>query len=505
MRRRQLHLQGSALTMAMLVIAALTLCVAAFFQTLVPRYRSIYQGASWQEALHGAEAGADLAIQSLNSWATSIDDPDTYPWSAMNWTTPDEPYALNGERSLAAAFLPRPGGNSNVRVTKLTVDVYTRDSAGSSPSYCPWFRIRSTARANLPGQYTTTDSRDSVLRRMKLGAKNGAAVDPHVTRTVEVIVRPRFRFSRAITVKNHMTLANDEAWVVDSFDSSDTAKSDPGTMAGGIYPAGNDGEIQPNGDIASAKENPASDPYGPLIVGNGAIVRGSVQTSRGDDPSTVAHENVSGSQNMDQSRITDDFDEQILPLTEPTWTSTTYQGNNPPSFVTGSRSNPTRYAITGDLGTFSVTAPESGTGYIEILVTGDLSTGTGTSAGIIVPQNVFATVWVRGDVNFGNGSINTDNGSSKVASHLTIYGTNTSGLSTFQISGEGTQALTFYGPNYDATLDGTVVTTGSIVVRNFSVIGPGGGGFHYDEALGHGGAVAGWEVASNFEDSRTDL
>jgi len=39
------------------------------------------------------------------------------------------------------------------------------------------------------------------------------------------------------------------------------------------------------------------------------------------------------------------------------------------------------------------------------------------------------------------------------------------------------------------------------VVKSFSMKG----GFHYDEALGRGGIIAGWQVASYFEDTRGDL
>lgn len=499
------HSQGSVLAMTMLLTGTLSICVAAYFQSLVPKYRSVCQGASWQEALHGAEAGADYTIQQMNSWASAETDPDSYPWTTNNWAYTDSSYTKNGQRTLASSALPNLGGNSSVRVTKIAVDVYTRDTSSSAnSSYCPWFRIRSTARADLPGKYTSADSRDGVLRRMKLNARNGAADDPHVTRTVEVVVRPRYRFSRAIVAMNNLTLGSSAPWMVDSFDSRDTAKSNPGTSAGGLYPAGSSGEIQTNGDIASAKQNPANAPYGPLISGNNAVVKGNVSTNGGDNPGTSTHENVSGSTNMDQSRISPDFsDDYPLPI-EPLWTSWTYQGNNPSSFVTGTQANPTRYAITGNQGKLVITAPPVGTtGYVEIIVTGNLSTGSGSNAGITVPPNVYATIWVRGDVDFGSGNINSDSGSSKVATHLTVYGTGSTG--TVKTGGSAVQILSFYGPAYNATLNGNVETTGAFVVRDFTISGGGNGGFHYDEALGAGGPVNGWDVASNFEDNRADL
>jgi hypothetical protein len=268
-----------------------------------------------------------------------------------------------------------------------------------------------------------------------------------------------------------------------------------------VYPAGDSAKIQSNGDIASAKQNPTSSPYGPLISGNGAIVKGSVQTNGGDDPSTTVLENVSGSGGMDQSRITSDFNQDIPLPVAPTWTSWTYQGANPPSYLTGTQASPNRYAITGNLGSFAVTAPPVGTtGYIEIIVTGNLN-----ATSITIPPNVYATIWVNGNVNIGNGSINANSSSSQVATHLTVYGTGTVGTPTFTASGNATEILAFYGPNYGANLNGNVTTIGSFVVHDFTITGGGNGGFHYDEALGSIGPVAAWEVASNFEDNRADV
>ena len=500
--------KGSTLLACLIVIAMLGFSIAAYYGSLIPKYRSTHQGAAWQEALHGAEAGADYTLSLLNTWCTSTTNPDAYPWTTNSWSYTNSLYTTNGERTLDGSRLPSLGGTSNVRGLKIAVDVYTREAIGSSPTYNPWFRIRSTARADLPGSWVSSDYRDIQLRRMKLGAKTGTgARDPYVTRTVEVIARPRYLFHRAIVTVNDMSLGNSANWRVDSFDSTDTNKSNIGTSAGGIYPGSGSAKVQSNGSIASAKQNPAASPYGPLITGNGAIIRGSVQTAGGDDPSTPAvFENVSGSSGMDTTRITSDFNEDIPVPTAPMWTSWTYQGTGPASYVTGTKFSPTRYAITGNLGSFAVIAPAAGTtGYIEIIVTANLSTGNGGGSGITIPPNVYASLWVQGNIDFGNGSINSNGSSSQVASHLIVYGISTAPSPTFSASGNATEILSLNAPNYTANLNGTVDTTGSFIVKNFGVNGGGNGGFHYDEAVGNSGPIAGWDVASNFEDTRTDL
>jgi len=112
---------------------------------------------------------------------------------------------------------------------------------------------------------------------------------------------------------------------------------------------------------------------------------------------------------------------------------------------------------------------------------------------------------VNGNIGFGSGSINSNGSSSQVASHLTVYGVGTTGSPTFSASGNATETLSLNAPNYTATLTGNVQTTGAFIVKNFSVNGGGNGGFHYDESLGRGGFISGWDVASNFEDTRGDL
>lgn len=503
MKRRLDFHTGSTLLVVMLLLAILAMVIGAYYQTLPSKYRDTYQATSWQEALHGAEAGVDVVLRQLNSWAETTPDPDAYPWGDARWTL-DDAFPLNGTRTLGREALPVLGGSNRVRVSAVAVDVYTRQQAGTNAALHPWFRIRSTARANLPGRYAGTDSRDTRLRRMKLGARKDGAADPHVTRTVEVIAAPRYRFSRALTTTSDMTLGLSANWKVDSFDSGDPQKSEPGTSAGGIYPASRRSEIQANGNVASAKMHSDPNTFGPLINGNGAIVKGSVQTVGGDDPATPGHENVSGSQNMDAARIRDDFIEEILPVSAPVWTTTLAPPPGNTGFATGPHSTPARYVVTGNLGTFEVAAPPAGTtGYVEIIVTGHLKPGSGSRANITIPPNVYAKLYVHGDVELSNAKANATAGSSLVASHLVIYGVGSSG--SYTATGNHVGILCFHGPNYDAALHGTVETHGSIVARSFRVLGGGNGGLHYDEALGRGGDITGWQAVGYFEDTRSDL
>ena len=129
MKMQALHRRNaSTLIISLVVIACIGVSIAASFQSLLPKYRGTHQGIVWQEVLHGADAGADLAIDTLNTWTKSNQNPDTFPWTSNSWTITDSTnYSTNGERTLASASLPVIGGPNNVRLTKLAVDIYTRE------------------------------------------------------------------------------------------------------------------------------------------------------------------------------------------------------------------------------------------------------------------------------------------------------------------------------------------------------------------------------------------
>jgi hypothetical protein len=486
------------LMVTMVTIAISSALIGLFLRTLLPKYRSAHQGASWREALQGAEAGVNHGINELNELAGKQGNTSSYPWAEKGWSLADAAFSLNGERLLNEALLPLLGGSSGVSVSKLTMDVYTRQATAP---YHPWFRIRSTGRAELPDRYTSDDRRDARLRRMKLAALTSGRSAPYVERTVEVIVKPRLRFSRALTTVGELSLGT-SSWRIDSFDSADAGKSDPGTAAGGVFPA-DLSRRGANAHIASALSRPADSPFGELIRGNSARVEGNVQTAGGDDPRTEARENVSGSSGMDLSRIADDFDEDITPAPRPVWTLPLPAPLGNTNFLPGAETLPLRYVVSGNLGAFRVLSATPGTtGTIEIMVNGNLDLTATNNPEIVIPPNVKTTLYVKGDIHLGNGKVNFGNSSSKVAGNLTVFGISGSAQPRFTTGSGARLALAFYGPSYAMTMDSSAVTVGAIVAKSFAVNGAGGGGFHYDETLGRTSDITGWSVVSYFEDTR---
>ncbi len=383
----------------------------------------------------------------------------------------------------------------------------------------PWFRIRSMGTAALPGPPRPGNEKmDTSLRRLSLRCPMRtplAAYDvlnpttvpfPNASRIVEALARPVTSFSKAIITQQDLVLGNSSGWQVNSYDSGDPDKS--GT--GGVYPGDSSPKIQSNGDIASNKTPATPTTYGPLISANGAQVLGNVSTNGGDNPTTTARENVSGSTGIDQSRIDDKFYD---PLTAPPVPAvTTYRIK--PNYAAGaafaaSGSTTTEYyyrvyANEAALGSFTV----SGTGRISIFIDGNWDLGSGNGSFVRIPSGVQATIYVKGNIDFGNGMVNTDASSSKKPANLIIYGVPDPDASgnlparTLSSAGNPEIAAAFYGPSYAVNLKGTAEWYGSVAAYSFSINGGGNGGFHYDESLGAVGFIKKFEIASSFEDSR---
>ena len=323
---------------------------------------------------------------------------------------------------------------------------------------------------------------------------------------VEVLARPVTAFTKALVTQQDMTLANSNGWQINSYDSTDPSKS--GTN--GVYPGDGSPKIQSNGDIASNKAAVSTTTYGPLIAANGAQVLGSVSTNGGDDPTTTAWENVGSSGGIDQSRIDADYYD---PLKAPPVPSPAFYLIKPaysagaPFVASGSASTTANYRVaTADpaLGSFTV----AGTGRIAIFIDGDWDLGNGNGSFVTIPPGVQATIYVKGNIDFGNGMVNTNAASTKKPANLLIYGVPDPDASgnlparTLSSNGNPEIAAAFYGPSYRVNLRGTAEWYGSLGCYSYDINGGGNGGLHYDEALGAVGFIRKFQIASSFEDSR---
>lgn len=528
--------QGSITIIALLTLFILTMVAVGVLRTVVPRFHVAHQTSGWQEARLAADAGIDIALERLNA---NVPNPSATSanWSGWKLNTStaatgpmlarDNAGAISGLTATGSSLIASPTihlDNVDVSPTagaiaatdiQLTA-LYSGSSTGAG-ALNPWFRIRSMGTASVGGPpRAALDKMDTSLRRLSLRTMRGtlAANDvlttstvpfPNASRIAEVIARPVTPFTRAIVTEDELILGNSNNWEVNSYDSGDLTKSN-----NGLYPGDSSPKIQSNGDIASNKRNPDATPYGPLIQANGAQVLGSVSTNGGDNPDTTSLENISGAGGIDATRVDDDFDEDLPPPPVPTPSTYAIKPayySGAPFPASGSNSTDIYYRVnTTDpaLGSFSV----SGTGRITIFIDGNWSVGNGANAHVTIPPGVTATIYVKGNVDFGNAKVNMNAASSKTPGNLMIYGIpdpNPDGTlpsRTLSSNGNPEIAAAFYGPSYRATFKGTAEWYGAIACYSYRINGGGNGGFHYDEALGGAGFIKKFLIYSHYEDSR---
>ncbi len=508
---------AGTLVLCLIAIAALTFMAALTLERIGPKFRMTYQTAAWQEARLAAEAGIDVAMAELSRNATGTTPGN---WQGWKQTTGGllGPALGNTLATIQALLAPaaqmsQPIFLDNFNVTAsggstAEVDVQLWAVYPTANTNGRWFRIRSMATCGLaPPAYAAPDSADAALRRYSLrnvrpqlrrddvgNPMNIAA--PSASRTIEVLVEPILPFELAIFTDQSLGLSPGGTWCVDSYDSRDPLKSNAGAYPGHTSP-----KVQENGGLASNLGRPANSLYGALIAAHGTRVRGAIATNGGDDPATAARENVSDPANLDTARVRDDFFREMKPMARPA--SGIYL---PPPllggpFLTGPESAPARYLVGGNLGGFTVAAPPVGTtGAVIIAINGDLDV---LADEIVIPPNVTAQIFVRGNVDFHSRAINSGIGSSSLPARLQIYGEDAQGSPrTLRASGTAVVCAVFHGPGCDVKLNGGVEWSGAVVAHSFDVLDAGTGGFHYDESLATLGAPTGFRIARYVEDVR---
>ena len=528
--------RGSAIIVALLSLAIISVLAAGVLRTVVPRYQVSFQTAGWQESRLAAEAGVDLALERLNANVANLTT------SSADWTgwKQDATTAASGalfsqSKGTAVSGVVATGNaltaTPSIYLDNVDVSPAVGTAAAVDVQVCglypnpdsslanPWFRIRAMGTAALPGPArSASDRMDTSLRRLSLKAPMRPALAandiltpttvpfPNASRIVEVLARPVTAFTKALVTQQDMTLGNSNGWQVNSYDSTDPNKS--GTN--GVYPGDNSPKIQSHGDIASNKAAISPTTYGPQIAANGAQVLGSVSTNGGDNPTTTTFENVSGSGGIDQSRIDANYYDPLKAAPVPSQSGYLIKPNysaGAPFAASGSTSTTAYYRVYANeaaLGSFTV----SGTGKIAIIIDGDWNLGSGSRSFVTIPPGVQATIYVKGNIDFGNGLVNTNDASTKKPANLLIYGIPdpdaNGNLPARTLTGSGNPeiAAAFYGPSYSVTLSGTAEWYGALACYSYAINGGGNGGLHYDEALAGTGFIRKFEIASYLEDSR---
>jgi hypothetical protein len=473
--RRVTGQAGSATVSVLGILAVVLVLVGTALNIARHNFRTGHQSSRWSQAMHAAEAGAEIGLMTAqkNSWTTD-------EWSGA----PGSPGAAAVTKTVTlSAGVPSAG----LITTTVAVDKVSMGGA-------QWLRIRSRGFATLAGGAAPgIDARDAMLRKLSLrrDRKSGAVVTtPQATREVEILAAPKAArpFKYSFISKELFDIHTNTT--SDSYDSSDPNKSNftPFTTYG-IYDAA---KRQTNGDVGTI------DALHTWNL-NDARIWGDVLTPTGD----VDHSaNVSGS-------VTDDLTFTFPDEVSPGWTVvTTNHGivtNVSKSLTGGTQASPTRHKFTSinlssDTKNIRIRNPVGQTeSWIELWVTGDVFIDGKNQTGIKIDPGVHATIHFGSKVEIkGGGGGYALSNDSKLPANLIVraYGGSSGAIKDMIIAYTdfwGVVSAPWYKVKFD--MSGKHVH-GSFLSWQFDCSD--GTNLHYDEALGNLelGQGSGYEVRS---------
>lgn len=473
---------GSALLVALGILAVTSMAVGAALLEARNRFRTSHHSGRWTQAAHAAEAGIEMALMSAqkDSWVT-----DAWP------SAPGAPGAAAVVKTftLSTGVPAMAPVSASVAVDKITV-------AGAQ-----WLRLRSTGNADVSGGAVAgQDAQDVLLRKLSLrrdrttGASVGAT--PRATRTVEILAEPMALRPFKFTFVSKELFDLQSGTHVDSYDSSDPNKSNFGPFTTyGTYTAS---KRQENGDVGTTDTSHTWNL-------NGAHVRGDVLSPTGD----VDHANhVSGT-------VHDDFTFTFPDEISPGWTTVTQNhgvvSNVSKTLVGGTQASPTRHKftsieLTSNNKNIRIQNPAGQTeSWVEVWVTGDVVIDSKSQTGIKIDPGVRATIHFGSKVEIkGGGSSYGLSNDSKLPANLIVraYGGSSGATKDFILTGTdfwGVVSAPWYKVKFDAS--GKDIH-GAFLSWQFDCSN--GAKLHYDEALGNLGlgSGSGWKVKSLVETVR---
>jgi Tfp pilus assembly protein PilX len=464
---------GSAVLAALAILVVTLIAVSAVLFEASHRFRTSHQSSRWSQAGQAAEAGAEIALMSAQRGSWIADG-----WSADPGASPAPVPPVPATKTIALnAGVPATGPvNTSVSVDEINM-------GGNQ-----WLRIRSTGTAAVSGgAQEGIDPRDVTLRKLSLrrDRNSGAALTaPQATRTVEVLAIPRSDFLSALLLDKKFNMSGG-GWV-DSFDSSDSAKS---TL--GLYDVA---KRQSNGDVGVNDTQGASDLKSTYVYGDVAY--------SGPDY-FVTHPEIQNTTNV-QGDVTTPFSKPVAPVPAPggSWNPTPTIINNTTTLFGGSSpSTPARYKVSsltvsgGKVLTLAPYAPDVES-YIDIYVTGNFTT---SGSGYVLQQpGVHVTYYIQGDLTVSGSSFN--NRTNIAANNMINVVSPPKGTTQkVTVSGGGTFIGTINAPGADFTISGSANFSGALIGKTMVISG--GASVHYDEALaklpgnGYGYNVASWVEA----------
>ncbi|MEO7723997.1 MAG: hypothetical protein ABIU29_04810 [Chthoniobacterales bacterium] len=479
---------GSALIAVILTIAVLSLLAGAFISNVNNRRMTLSQGSAWQEALVAAEAGAHQGIAQV-----------------------EQGLFQNGETGLPATTTGNVSlthsGEGSTSVTATYALTKSPKQVGSQLQ--PFYKVLSTGMVNLPGgRSLSMDSQDAVLRKLNLQTAGTA------TRTVEAWIQPIYSSTGSFGLRTESSISlNNHNIFLDSFDSTSLARSYGGALPGQPYPSGNQNtgmgyyNVAPYNFLAANVSTNSNS-----LSGGNAYIYGDAYTNGGTLATVVGTGNIQG-------QLYDDYYQEMPPVYAPQWNvssggqvrkSTTFTGGtsaSPAQYIVSAISVSGQTQVTFDFGKTGVN-PDPSKNYVEIYVTGNVSTkggGNTVDGSIVIVNGVNVKMYVGGNVDVsGNGLVNNNS----AAGSFSILGINPTAPSTqqFKLGGSATFYGTVYAPGADLFLGGGGnggQFVGSLAGKTASLVG--NVQIRYDESLGNQQQkiLTSFKIAAWFEDARS--
>ena len=404
---------GSALMAAAVAACILGIMVTGFLAWVTNEYRLAQRSNGWTESLFLAEAGLELGCAQLN-----------YPY-------------LQG----SSAFSTSDGWSADgVGAYQKSVTGFKDSSGKTVGNFSVIVSGLNGANPIIQGVGTATQSQG-----------------PATSRAVQIWLKKRGSFPYALAAKEQITM-NGGAYV-DSFDSSDPAKS-----TGSTYdPA----KQQANAIVASMSTSSAlqlTTVYGTAstTASGGLSLSGSIGPTL--DPLLRAT-TVVGAET--QGWVTHDLNLTIPDVTLPSGLNNAYHLGTITSAQTIS---------SGDWQADSVDCKDSIliTGHVRLYVRGDFTT---TGQGYLqISPGASLEVYIGGNVKLAGGGVINGSG---LAANNQWYGLTSS--TDWKVAGGGQWLGTVYAPEASVKFAGNSDSFGAFIANDFTISG--GAGFHYDEAL----------------------
>lgn len=539
---------GTALVLALVLVAILSLVAGNVLLSTIPRLQTMSQSSGWHEALNAAETGIDLGLGDLCRNSGDLLHAD---WKATGWrgcvARATEAEGVLGPEASGAMLKPaHPSTTSslvmsdtlardNIWITteskrRTIVDVQLTalwPNPGEDYEYpdAPvWFRIRSFGTAELPGLPSVGMSdTDQILRRLNLvqvrpslkgddNLRQNVSL-PNVSRIVEVLARPIPRFPGAMLTRRGLSLPRSGNWAINSYytdSAGNIVARPPFTGRANVGSVGKPRGV-PLVDASSAIGGTNTEGY-PRV--NGDILLNASQEE------AATHLPPAGDPWWDHYSAREDCDRRLVPASRPqegmeeAVLPKNGSGNDPVVFQAGTPDHPRIYVYKGTLNTFVVSAPSAGSpGSVVIIVEENLEVPPGSAIvnPIQIDDNVSTRVYVQGStINLANGNINATGEADPM--NLRIYGIgenerdpDSGGLPREIImNGNSNLNAVIYAPYYDVRSNGSGngIWKGAVVSNSLDFAGGGASQFLFPEKLLSDIETDGFQVVRYFEDYR---